>query len=186
VAKKKAGLGSIAQVAGGVLSRLPFLPKRPTSTPEPFSAIEDETPFGDVLSSPNVAPGMAKGAQAEGRPDLRAILESILRNKPTLIGIIAALSFLLILAVTAIVVTIPPKAPEASAPLTQKGEAVVKTWLPPPGDPLEPRMPMEREDAPAYTAEDAVKIGIDIDPIKLAELRDKNDKTIEDLYRTVR
>lgn len=43
MAPKKGGLDSIRAAMGGISSRLPFL-KRQANAPEPFSAIEDDTP----------------------------------------------------------------------------------------------------------------------------------------------
>ena len=192
MAPKKGRLDSIkSAVAGavaGAAARIPFLPKRQASAPEPFSAIEDDTPLGDLLSSPNAAPSAAPASTRE-RPDFRAVatsaVEAAVKNTPILIGIIVVVVFLLMLAVTALIVNSPPKAPAAAAPFTEIGQSLVKTWLPPPGDPLEPRMAMERDGPPAYSAEDAARLGIASEPSTLAALRDKNSAAIEDLYGTV-
>jgi hypothetical protein len=125
---------------------------------------------------------------AEERPDYRALAESAVasavKNPPALAAIVIVLVFILALAVTAIIVAVPPKAPRAAAPFTAKGEALVKSWLPAPGDPLAPRMAFEREGAPAYTAADAARLGIKASPPTLARLRDQSDASIEDLYGT--
>ena len=181
IKKAVSGLSSRA----GLASRFPFLGKRKATSPEPFSAIEDATPLGDHLSAANAAHGMASKASKREALDFRALMESAVKNPSVLIGICVVLAFLLALVVTAVIVTAPPKALTVTPPLTEKGEALVKTWLPPPGDPLEPRMAMEREGAPAWSAEDAARFGINPDPVAAAQLRDKNDEAIDDLFRTV-
>ena len=167
IKKAVSGLSSRA----GLASRFPFLGKRKAASPEPFSAIEDETPVGDLLSAENAAHGMATQGRKREALDFRALIEAAVKKPSVLIGIFVVLAFLLALAVT--------------PPLTEKGEALVKTWLPPPGDPLEPRMAMEREGSPGWTAEDAARLGINPDPMVAAQLRDKNDEAIDDLFRTV-
>ncbi len=188
---KKAGLGAAKSAVTGLLarlsSRIPFLPKRPSSVPEPFSAIEDDTPLGDLLSDSNAAPGMAaKADKGESRGiDLGSALRSARKNRILVAGVLLLLAFLLALAVTAFVVTRPPTALPAAAPFTEEGLALVKKWLPPPGDPLEPRMAMEREGPGVYTPEDVAELGIHVDPAAAAALREKNNAVIEDLYGTV-
>lgn len=187
MAKAKGRLDSIKRALGAASARIPFLPKRPPAAAEPFSAIEDDTPLGDLLSSTNAAPSMV-APQARERPDLRGLargaVEAASTSPPLLIGLGIVLAFLLLLAATALIVSAPPKAAAAAAPITREGRALVATWLAPPGDPLEPRMAMEREGAAAYTAEDAARLGLHADPPIMAELRDKNDKAIEDLLGT--
>jgi hypothetical protein len=39
-------------------------------------------------------------------------------------------------------------------------------------------MAMEREGLPAYSAEDAARLGINSDPLVAARLRDRNDEAI--------
>jgi hypothetical protein len=191
VAPKKIDLGSITKAVAGLASRaklgsrIPHLSKRPASSPEPFSAIEDDSPVGDFLSASNAAPGMGVQGSERGRLDFRGLLESAVKRPAILVGIFVILAFLLTLAVTAVIVTAPPKASRTEAPFTEKGQALVKTWLLPPGDPLEPRMAMEREGLPAYSAEDAARLGINPDPLVAARLRDRNDEAIEDLFGTV-
>jgi len=188
VAPKKEGGDSIRAALGGIASRLPFL-RREAAAPEPFSAIEDDTPVSDLLSSANVAPGMAEQRIARERPALKAVaasaIESAVKSPPILLAIAVVVIFILALIVTAIVVASPPKASPAAAPFTRSGEALVGTWLPPPGDPLEPEMAMEREGQAKYTPADAARLGIDPDPRIAAALRVKNDEAIEDLYGTV-
>ena len=192
MATKKAATGpvasaleSIRKVAGAIAARIPFLPKRAASSPEPFSAIEDDTPLGDLLSASNAAPGMAPKGEAAAKFDFRALAESAVKNPQALAAIIVVLVFILALAVTAIVVATPPRATAVAAPFSEKGEALVKSWLPPPGDPLAARMVVEREGAPAYTATDAARLGMKISPLTLAKLREQSDAMIDDLYRTV-
>jgi hypothetical protein len=183
MAAKKGRLDPLKKAAAGVAARIPFLPKRPAASPEPFSAIEDDTPLGDLLSSRNAAPGMR--SPAAERTDFRALLGGLFKSPPVLIGSAVVLVFLLTLAAVALVVGSPPKASPASLPFTEKGEALVRTWLPPPGDPFEKRMPMEREGPPSYSPRDAARIGLDPDPAILARLRDKNDEAMDELYGTV-
>ena len=179
---EKKGLGSLAAAASSLASRLPFLAKKPAASPEPFSAIEDETPLGDLLSSSNVAPGLAKEAPSE-RPDLKDLAVSAvgaaIRKPYILVSVIVVLALLAALAVTSLIVTTPPKASAAPAPFSESGEALLKTWLPPPGDPLEARMPMEREGAPVYSPDDAARLGID--PALSAHLRAMNDAEMDKL-----
>jgi hypothetical protein len=188
MAPKKKGFSSLKTAVGGLTARLPF-PKRAESTPEPFSAIEDETPIGDLLSSANAAPGMASQGKKGERADFKSLAvsaaDSALKNTPLLIGIIVVLLFLLAVAITTIIVNAPPKAMPATAPFTKEGLAVVKAWILPPGDPLEPRMAMEREGSAVYTAQDAARLGIEPDPRIAAGFRLKSDEAIEDLYATV-
>jgi hypothetical protein len=191
VAPPKIGFGSITKAVAGLSSRvrlgsrIPFLAKRPASSPEPFSAIEDDGSVGDFLSASNAAPGMTAQGSGRGRLDFHALLELAVKSPAILVGIFVVLALLLAIAVTAVIVTVPPKASRAGAPFTEKGEALVKTWLPLPGDPLEPRMAMEREGFPKYSAEDAARLGINPDPLVAARLRDRNDEAIEDLFGTV-
>jgi hypothetical protein len=185
VASIKERLDPVKKAAAVLAARVPFLPKRPSVSIEPFSAIEDDTPLGDLLSSSNAAPGMAPHAPGIERPDVRALILGAFRRPPILIGSLVVLAFLLALAVTALVVISPPKTAAAPIPFTERGEALVKTWLAPPGDPLESRLAMEREGQSGYTAEDAARIGIQAEPTREAALRDKNDEAIEDLYGTV-
>jgi hypothetical protein len=182
---KKGALDSVKAAASTLLARVPFLPRRQPDSPEPFSAIEDETPLGDLLSSANAAPGMAAKAPERAKLDLRAIAAAAVKNPSILAAIIIVLVFILALAITAIIVSAPPKAITAQAALSEKGEALVRTWLSPPGDPLEPRMAMTREGSPAYTAADAARIGLNPSPATMANLRDKNDEAIADLLGTV-
>jgi hypothetical protein len=190
MAPKKGGLDSLKAAVGGLASRLPF-PKRTEAAPEPFSAIEDDTPLGDLLSSENAAPAEVEKKEGRERPDFKALASTAIgravRSTPILIAIVVALVFILALVITGIIVSSPPKPLPAAAPLNQKGEALVRTWLLPPGDPLEPKMAMERggQDKPVYTAEDAAKLGRNPDPRLSSSLRAKNDEAIDDLFGTV-
>jgi hypothetical protein len=183
----KAGLGNLASSAklGSIASRLPFV-KRPISpSPEPFSTIEDDTPLSDIVLSENAAPVGASSKEGFARPDFKSFFASILGRKPVLIGLVGALAIIVIILVVAVAVTIPPKAPEAAKPFTKEGEALVRTWLVPPGDPLEPRVEMQRGEIPVYTPADAAKLGIPDDPEIIKKLAAKNDKAIRELYGTV-
>jgi hypothetical protein len=194
VADKKSGLDSIKAGIGGITSRaklraltsrLPFVKRASAPTPEPFSTIEDDTPLGDLLSSQNAAPIAPVSKAGRERPDIRGLLESAIKRRSVLIGMLTALALILIVAVVAIAVSVPPQAPKEAKPFTKAGETLVKSWLPPSGDPLEPRVEMEREGVPKYTAADAAKIGRPSDPGTAASLAEKNDEAIDDLYGTV-
>jgi hypothetical protein len=188
VAPKKGGFDSLKAAVGGLSSRLPF-PKRTPAAPEPFSAIEDDTPLGDLLSAENAAPGPVEKKEGRERTDFKALASSVfgsaVKSTPGLIAIVVALVFILALIIKGIIVASPPKPLPAAAPLTQKGEALVRTWLLPPGDPLEPKMAMEREGTARYTVEDAARLGKDPDPRLFSSLRAKNDEAIDDLFGTV-
>jgi hypothetical protein len=177
-------IDSIKAGAASLLSRLPFLKRGAAPSPEPFSAIEDETPLGDdLLATDNAAP-VAKPKAARESIDLRGLIVSAIKKPVVLISCLSVLGVILVIAVVSAIVTAPPAEAKAAPPFTKEGIALVKTWLPPPGDPLAPRMPMEREGLPAYGPADAAKLGIPTDPILLATLADRNDKAIEDLYGT--
>jgi hypothetical protein len=181
----KTGVGAQAARLGSILSRLPFVKKSVSSAPEPFSAIEDETPLGDLLEADNAAPVNPRTKSALAKPQLGEALRAAVKSLPVMIGIVSVLGFILILAVVSIIVSSPPRAVKAAAPFTKAGEALVKTWLPPPGDPLSPRMEMERSEAITYTPADAAKIGLPDDPLLMTTLEERNDASIEDLYGTV-
>jgi hypothetical protein len=183
----KAGIRGLASRAkiGKLASRLSFLKRSTPASPEPFSTIEDDTPLGDLLSSRNAAPVGPKSKGERERPDVRGILELALKRKPFIIGLLSTLAVAFIVAVVAVAVTIPPTAPKAAPAFTKEGLALVKQWLPPPGDPLEPRIEMERSGIPTYTSADAAKLGRPADPRAAASLAEKNDEAIEDLYGTV-
>jgi hypothetical protein len=190
MAKGKLGaLDSVKALSSSLLSRLnlPFLPKpKASAAPEPFSAIEDETPLGDdLLATDNAAPVSRPLSSSKGSVDLGAALAGAFKKPAVLIGSLSVLAVILVIAVVSAIVTSPPKAAKAAPPFTKEGIAVVKTWLPPPGDPLEPRMAMEREGKQAYGPAEAAKLGIPSDPILLATLAEHNDAAIDDLYGTV-
>jgi hypothetical protein len=184
MAANKGALASIRGAVGALLSRLPFAKKASAPTPEPFEAIEDETPIGDLLSTANAAPIPGKGLGGD-RPDLKALASSAIKSPPILIGSGVALVFLLALAITAIVVNSPAKSAEAPKPFVKEGEALVRSWLPPPGDPIERPMALEREGAQKYGLADAARIGIDPNPSLRSRLADANDLAIDDLFGTV-
>jgi hypothetical protein len=174
----KVGLSSL-------LSRLPFAKKSISSAPEPFSAIEDETPLGDLLEADNAAPVNSGAKSSFAKPELSEALKAAVKSPPVMIGIGTVLVFVLIAVVVSIIVSSPPRAVKAALPFTTAGEALVKTWLPPPGDPLSPRMEMERSESATYTPADAAKIGLPDDPLLMTTLGERNDAAIEDLYGTV-
>lgn len=183
---KGSALGSIKASAGSFLSRLPFAKGKSESSPEPFSAVEDETPLGDLLQADNAAPLSPARDKAERlRPEIGETIKAAAKNPFILYGGLCALGFGLIIAAVAVIVSSPPKAASAPAPITREGTALVKTWLPPPGDPLAPRMEMERDEAPDYGAADAARLGIPNDPLLKATLAECNDEAIEELYGTV-
>ena len=105
MAAKKGGLDSLKAAVGGLASRLPF-PKRTEAAPEPFSAIEDDTPLGDLLSSENAAPGPVDRKEGRERADLKALAASAfgsaVKSTPGLIAIVVALAFILALVITGI------------------------------------------------------------------------------------
>jgi hypothetical protein len=183
----RAKLGDFASRAklGGLASRLPFAKRASASTPEPFATIEDDTPVGDLLSSQNAAPPGPTAKAGRERPDIRGLLEAAIRSRNVVIGTLTVLALLLIVSVVAVLVSLPPAAPKEAKPFTQAGETIVKTWLLPPGDSLEPRVEMERSGHPTYRGEDAAKIGLPADPAAATSLIEKNDEAIEDLYGTV-
>lgn len=182
MAERKGGFDSIKSGLNGLASRIPFLKRPVAPSPEPFSSIEDDTPLSDLALSENAAPaGKKEGAKL----DFKGILASLLGSKPVLFSLLGALGLVLVIVAVAVVVTIPPKAPEAAKPFTKEGTALVKTWLLPPGDPLEPRIEMQRSDNPKYAAEDAARLGLPKDPEILKKLRAKNDKAMGELYGTV-
>ena len=174
----KAGIGSLA-------SRLPFIKGKSVPTPEPFSSIEDDTPLGDLLSSRNAAPVSPKTKAKIERPDFRRLFETLLKRTPVLIGIIATIGLVIVVIIVSVATSLPPKTGKAAAAFTKEGEALVKQWLPPPGDPLEARVRMERSGVPSYSAADAAKIARPNDPGIAAGLAEKNDEAMEDLYGTV-
>jgi hypothetical protein len=185
VAKAKGALDSVKAGLGGLASRLPFVKRPVSASPEPFSTIEDETPLSDMALSSNAAPAGAASKEGFERADFQSLLASILGRKPILIGLLGALAFILILIVVAVAVNLPPAAPKAAAPFTKEGEALVKTWLLPPGGPLEPRVEMQRSGTPVYTAKDAARLGLPEGDEAQKRLAEKNDEAMRKLYGTV-
>lgn len=185
MAAKKVGLDSIRKSIAGLASRIPFLKRGFAPSPEPFSTIEDETPLGDLLSSQNaahLAPAKKGGFE---KPDFHGLFQSAVKHTPVLVGMLATLALLVITIVVAVATSLPPRAPKEAKAFTKEGEALVKQWLPPPGDPLEARMEMERVGVAIHSATDAARIGTPSDPGVLAGLIEKNNEAIEDLYGTV-
>lgn len=183
----KAGISGLAsrEKLGKLASRLPFVKRGSAASPEPFSTIEDDTPLGDLLSLQNAAPLAPPPKEAREKLDIRGMIEPALRRGPVVIGILSTLGLALVIAIVAVAVTLPPKAPKAAPPMTKEGIALVKQWLPPPGDPLEARMETERSGPATYTNADAVELGSPADSRAAAALAEKNDEAIEDLYGTV-
>jgi hypothetical protein len=167
-----------------LLASLPFAKRNLPSAPEPFSSIEDSTPNSDVLISPNAAPTFRK--PNERRIDVRAAIEDLSRKKGLLIVLAVILGFVLIIAVTAIVVGAPPPGPAAPPALDRSGEALVKKWLVPPGSALEPRMEMERDAVPPYTPADAFRLGIDPAKVDISKARAATDAEAARLFGAVR
>jgi hypothetical protein len=185
MAKEKVGIEAIKAKAASLVSRLPIPKRASASSPEPFSAVEDETPLGDdLLATDNAAP-IAKPVKASRESfDFRGMLTGAFKLPVVRIASLSVLAVILIIAVVSVIVTAPPKAAKAAPQFTKEGIALVKTWLPPPGDPLAPRMAMEREGIPVYGPSEAAKLGIPTNPILLATLAERNDKAIDDLYGT--
>ncbi|HUW41746.1 MAG TPA: hypothetical protein VMV90_12125 [Rectinemataceae bacterium] len=167
-----------------LLDAFPFLKRKLPSAPEPFSSIEDSTPNADVLLSPNAAPTV--GRKAGKRVDLRSAVEDLSRNKGLLVVLAAVLGLLLVIAVTAIAVSVPPPKPAAIPALDAQGDALARKWLVPPGSPLEPRMEMERGSAPRYTPADALRLGLDPARVDVAAETAANDAAAEKLFGAVR
>ncbi|HET7839441.1 MAG TPA: hypothetical protein VFL04_06745 [Rectinemataceae bacterium] len=182
-----AATAALARVWRGILDALPFVKRGggAKSSEEPFSTIEDPTSTSDMLLEANAAMTGA-AAPREARIDLRASLAALAKNTVLVVSLLAILGFLLVLAVTAIIVGAPPKPMPAAPALSREGTDLVKTWIYPPGLSLEPRMPMEREGRPKYSYGDSARIGIDPAKVDLAPLKATNDEAIDELYRTVR
>lgn len=169
---------------GRLLEALPGAKRSAPSAPEPFAAIEDETASTDILLEANAAPGLQKGA---GRLDLGATVAALAKNRTLLAGLALALVFLLVLAVTALVVGAPPAAAKGAAPrIDPEGEALVRRWILPPGIGLEPRVELEREGPPAYTAAEAYALGLDPASADVSGLKSRNDAELGALFGAVR
>jgi hypothetical protein len=180
-------LSSAKSALKSVAGRVPFLKRPPQPpSPEPFAAIEDETPVGDLLSASNAAPGVSKPAKEKAGVDFVAAAEAATKNPIVLAVAIIVLVFLVAVAVTTIIVNAPPKPLKASSAPTEEGKALVATWLLPPGDPLEARIEFEREGAARYTAADAAALGLARSGEYAAVLAFRNDAGADELYGTVR
>jgi hypothetical protein len=185
MAKEKGGIEAIKAKAASLVSRLPFPKPASAPSPDPFSAVEDEAPLGDDLLSTDNAAQIAKSGKITRESfDFRGMLAGAFKSPIVRITSLSVLAFILIIAVVSVIVTAPPKAAKAAPQFTKEGIALVKTWLPPPGDPLAPRMAMEREGLPVYGPPEAAKLGIPTNSILLATLAERNDKAIDDLYGT--
>jgi hypothetical protein len=180
-------LSSARSAIKSVAGRVPFLKRPPQpASPEPFSAIEDETPVGDILSEANAAPGVARPAKAKPSIDLGAVAEAATKNPIVLAAGIIILLFLVAIAVTTIIVNAPPKPIRASSAPTAEGTALVKTWLLPPGDPLAARAEFEREGKSSYVAADAAGLALARAGEYAAALAARNDAGADELFGTVR
>jgi hypothetical protein len=170
------------------------LPPAARPSPEPAPEAEEGFPGADSIIAPKKAGSRAEGGKggkrAKAAPkvkvDYREILASLLKSKTLVVSLVAALGFLLVLAVTGIVVAAPAKPLPLAAGPTREGAALVRRMIVPPRSSLAARMVMEREDAAAYTLGDAVLLGIDWDAIDLAGLGARNDVAADELYGTVR
>jgi hypothetical protein len=183
----EAALAALKRTLGRALEILPFVKKHEggPSVEEPFSSIEDSTSSSDMLLEANAA--MTKAATGkESRIDFRASLAALSKNTVLLVSLLAVLGFLLVLAVTAIIVGAPPARLKPPVALTREGADLVGSWMYPPGLSLEQRMPMEREGRPAYTYADSIRLGIDPAKVDDTALRAANDAAVDELYRTAR
>jgi len=180
-------LSSAKSALKSVARRIPFIKRpAPSASPEPFSAIEDDTPVADLLSEANAAPGVAPRPKEKVGVDLGAVADAASKNPVVLAAAVIILVFLVAVAVTTIIVNAPPKPIRASTVLTEEGKALVSTWMLPPGDPLESRIEFEREGAKAYTAKEAEEAGLEKRDEYLVSLAARNDAAADGLYGTVR
>jgi hypothetical protein len=180
-------LSSAKSALKSVAGRVPFIKRPPQPpSPEPFSAIEDETPVSDLLSASNAAPGITKPQKEKAGVDFVAAAEAATKNPIVLAVAIIVLVFLVAVAVTTIIVNAPPKPLKASSAPTEEGKALVATWLLPPGDPLEARIEFEREGTMKYTASDAAALGLAHSSEYASALALRNDAGADELYGTVR
>jgi hypothetical protein len=180
-------LSSARTAIKSVADRVPFLKRpAPPPSPEPFSAIEDETPVGDLLSEANAAPGVPKPQKEKVGVDLGAVAETAAKNPVVLAVAIIVLLFLVAVAVTTIIVNAPPEPLKASSALTEEGKALVATWILPPGDPLEARIEFEREGKASYSAEAAAALALGRSGEYSAALAARNDAQADELFGTVR
>jgi hypothetical protein len=180
-------LSSAKSAIKSVAGRVPFLKRPPQpASPEPFAAIEDETPVGDLLSEANAAPGVARPSAEKAAIDLGAVAEAARKNPVVLAIAVIVLLFLVAVAVTTIIVNAPPKPLKASSAPTEEGMALVKTWLLPPGDPLEARIEFERDGKKAYTPADAAALALAKSSEYASTMAARNDAAADELYGTVR
>jgi hypothetical protein len=179
----ESALGRLRALAG----RIPFLKRAiKASSPEPFSSIEDGSPTSDAVIEVNAAHPAPGFAEAGPRPDPRALVALVVKNKPLFAGTLVLLGFLLAWALTAIVVGLPARRLAPSPALSPEGKALVRRWILPRGPSVEPRIWLEREGPPDYTAQDAIRLGADPAGVDITGLQSRNDAEIEELYRTVR
>jgi len=166
------------------------LPRSKPAAPEPFAAVEDDTPGADALLEPNAAlirrKDGTRGMPERERIDLRAVLAAILARKPLAAALGAGLLLLVALAATGIAMRLPQKPLRPSATATLEGSRALDRMVAPPETSFRPRMEMERDGASGYTMEDAVEAGVDWDAIDLDALRERNDADLDRLFGTVR
>lgn len=186
---EKRGLGKTQALLQSLLARLPFFQARFADglkeAPEPFSSVEDETPLGDLLESSNAAVVSNQSATKASTRNLGETFKLLLKKPLVLVILLSGLSLILLIVIVSIAVNTPPETAKASQPFSPEGLAAVKSWLTPPGDPLAPRMEMERSDTARYTQTDAEALGLPKDSKVLDSLKERNDQAIDDLYGTV-
>lgn len=167
-----------------ILGAIPFPKRHLPSAPEPFTSIEDSTPNADVLMSPNAASAFDRNGA--GVTNLRSAVENLGRRRWLVVVLVAALGLLLVIAVTAIAVSLPPPRPAVAPPLDPRGSALVKTWLVPPSSPLDPRMEMERGSTPRYSPTDAIRLGLDPAQADVSKAAAADDAEAQRLFGAVR
>lgn len=108
----------------------------------------EEAPFAGfpAAEAASARSDLAVGPPRPSFTELRYSLAELLR-KPLVLAVLGTILLLVLaMAATAIVVGLPPRPGSApGAAVTKDGEELLRRWLLPPGDPLEPTMPMERE-----------------------------------------
>ncbi len=195
-AERKARGGRLAAVFAVVGARLRSLKRGATPSAEgaeePFASIEDTTPGADFALERNAALGAATGTGMHRAPrGLRGFLELVVHNRVVLVGVAGVLVLVLIVSIVALVASAPPE-PLADVPRpTAAGEAYAARLLVPPDPALEPKIALERDPKPVYTAEevrkvaDALGLGADLASIDIAPIAAKNDAAIAALWGTV-
>ena len=128
---------------------------------------------------------MAKVGREAGaaRPSIGRSLKAAFKNPLVLVSAAALALLIAGAAVAAIVAGLPPRIEGGLS--SPEGEDLVREWPLPPGDPLEPRLLWEREEIGHYTSADAARIALRGAPDRAA-LAERNDATIDELYRAVK